>query len=181
MNHYITGMVSIPCKKIVAQELAKMGVVYKKIEVGRIELEVPVSPTQMVQLKESLLANGLFLVEDPKDQLLQRVKNMVIEMLESEQPDPVNFSLHLSRKLLYNYTYLSNLFSERQGITLKRYIIIHRIAKAKQLLLQHFSLKEIAFKLHYSSVAHLSTQFKKITGITPTNFKQQYNPSSLHL
>ncbi|MFT5641063.1 MAG: AraC-like DNA-binding protein, partial [Cyclobacteriaceae bacterium] len=126
------------------------------------------------QLKENLLKSGLELLDDKKSILIDKVKNVIIEMIHYKDELPnINYSDYISEKLNYDYTYLSNIFSEVKGITIQHFIIIHKIEKVKELLLyDEFNLTEISYKLHYSSVAHLSNQFKKVTGLTPSYYKQ---------
>ncbi|MBP7924524.1 MAG: helix-turn-helix transcriptional regulator, partial [Saprospiraceae bacterium] len=124
-------------------------------------------------LKTNLLRSGLELLDDKKSILIEKIKNVIIEMIHySDEIPQVNYSNYISEKLGYDYTYLANTFSEVKGITIQQFIIIHKIERVKELLLyEELTLTEIAYQLHYSSVAHLSNQFKKITGLTPTYFK----------
>jgi AraC-like DNA-binding protein len=113
------------------------------------------------------------LMDDKKAVLIEKIKNVITEMIHhSEELPKVNYSAYISEKLDYDYTYLSNLFSEVKGITIQQFIIIHKIEKVKELLFyDELNLTEISYKLHYSSVAHLSNQFKKVTGLTPSDYK----------
>jgi AraC-like DNA-binding protein len=158
---------------MVEEELKKLGISYKTIDLGVVETEKDLTPGQTKLLKENLLKSGLELLDDFRSILIEKIKNVVVEMIHhSEELPKINFSSYISKKLGYNYTYLSNLFSEVQGITLQQFIIIHRIEKAKELLLyDELTLTEISYKLQYSSVAHLSGQFRKVTGLTPTFFR----------
>lgn len=167
-------MVSLRCKMIVEQELGKLGIAHAIVELGSVELFKEISEEQRCALKMELLKCGLELLDDKKNILVERIKNVVIEMIHYNHALPkVNFSDYLSQKLSLDYTYLSNIFSEVKGITIQQFIILHKIEKIKELLLyDELSLKEIAFQLHYSSIAHLSNQFKKITGLTPSYYKQ---------
>ena len=124
-----------------------------------------------------MLESGLELIEDKKAVIIEKIKNVIIEMIHYEDEIPkVNFSDYLSSKLNYNYTYLANLFSETEAITIEHYIIMHKIERVKELIVyDDLNLSEIAWKLHYSSVAHLSHQFKKVTGLTPSFFKSLKN------
>jgi AraC-like DNA-binding protein len=121
-----------------------------------------------------LLRSGLELMDDKKAVLIEKIKNAIIEMVHyKDELLKVNFSDFLSEKLNYDYTYLANLFSETQGTTIEKFIIAHKIERVKELIIyDEFNLTEIAWMMHYSSVAHLSNQFKKITGLTPSHFKQ---------
>lgn len=167
-------MVSLRCKMVVKDELCGLGIGYNVIELGTVDLTEPISAEKLEKLKINLLKSGLELMDDKKSILIEKIKNSIIEIIHHSDDIPKeNFSIYLSQKLGYDYTYLSNVFTEVKGITIQQYIIIHKIEKVKELLLyDELNLSEIAFKLHYSSVAHLSSQFKKITGVTPTFFKQ---------
>jgi AraC-like DNA-binding protein len=159
---------------LVKAELEKMDIAYKNVELGEAELENPISNKQRDELKTALLKAGLELMDDKKAMLVEKIKNVIIEMVHyADELPETNFSDYLSEKLNHNYTYLSNLFSEVKGITIEHYIIIHKIEKVKELIIyDELNLTEIAYKLNYSSVAHLSNQFKKITGLTPSFFKK---------
>jgi AraC-like DNA-binding protein len=166
-------MVCIRCKLVVKDELTKLGLKYITVELGEAELVESLSPEQREQIRSALLQSGLELMDDKKSVLIQKIKNVIIEMVHySEEPLHINFSQFLSEKLNHNYTYLANLFTEVQGTTIEKFIIAHKVEKVKELLVYNeLTLTEIAYKLHYSSVAHLSAQFKKVTGLTPTFFK----------
>ncbi len=170
-------MVSLRCKLFVKDELNKLGIIYSIVDLGAVDLPEDISPEQRVQLKESLLKAGLELLDDKKSILVERIKNVIIEMIHySDELPKINYSDYISEKLGYDYTYLSNIFSEVKGITLQQYIIMHRIEKVKELLLyDDLNLTEISYRLQYSSVAHLSNQFKKVTGLTPSFYKQLKN------
>ena len=146
---------------------------FSVLELGEVELAGQLSPDQQKELKSSLLKFGLELLEDKKSMLIEKIKNIIVEMIHySDEPPMLNFSAYLAEKLNYDYNYLSNLFSEVKGTTIERFIISHKIERAKELLIyDELTLTEIAEKLHYSNVAHLSNQFKKVTGLTPTFFK----------
>ena len=167
-------MVCIRCKMVVKAELEKLGLHYIVVELGEAEIMESISEEQHDQFKEALLKSGLELLDDKKSVLIQRIKNVIIELIHySEEPLAINFSDHLSQKLNHNYTYLANLFSEVQGTTIEQFIIAHKIERVKELLVYNeLNLTEIAYLMHYSSVAHLSAQFKKVTGLTPSHFKQ---------
>ena len=166
-------MVSIRCKMVVKDELTKLGLHYTNVELGEADIMEDISPLQLLQFKKALLKSGLELIDDKKSHLIQKIKNVIIELAHySEDPLPMNFSDHLSQKLQYDYTYLANLFSEVQGTTIEHFMIAHKIKRVKELLVyDEMNLTEIAYQLHYSSVSHLSAQFKKVTGLTPTHFK----------
>ena len=167
-------MVCIRCKMVVKDELEKLGLFYKTVELGEVEIMDNMSTEQHDQLKIALLRSGLELMDDKKSVLIQKIKNVIVELVHySDEPLVVNFSVFLEEKLNHDYTYLANLFSEVQGITIERFIITHKIERVKELLVYNeLNLTEIAYLMHYSSVAHLSTQFKKVTGLTPSHFKQ---------
>lgn len=167
-------MVCIRCKMVLKDELTKLGLHYTVMELGEVEVVENISVQQHDQLKAGLLKWGLELMDDKKSVLIQKIKNVIVELVHySEEPLTVNFSEFLSSKLNHDYTYLSNLFSEVQGITIEKFIISHKIERVKELLVYNeLNLTQIAALLHYSSVAHLSTQFRKTTGLTPSHFKQ---------
>lgn len=144
------------------------------IELGMVEVEEDVTDRQRELLRENLLRSGLELLDDKKSILIEKIKNVIIEMIHySDEVPKVNYSEYISEKLKYDYTYLSNVFSEVKGITIQHFIILHKIEKVKELLLyDEINLTQISYKLHYSSVAHLSNQFKKITGLSPSYFKK---------
>ena len=133
-----------------------------------------ISPGQQQQFKAALLKSGLELIDDKKSVLIQKIKNVILELVHySEEPLSTNFSEYLSQTLQLDYTYLANLFSEVQGTTIEHFMIAHKIERVKELLVyDELNLTEIAYQMHYSSVAHLSAQFKKVTGLTPTHFKK---------
>lgn len=174
MKLYIKYMVSLRCKMMVKEELKKLGLRYVVVDLGMAEIMEDISQEQHDQLKENLHKSGLELLDDKKAILIEKIKNLIIEMIHYTDELPhVNYSDYISEKLNYDYTYLSNIFTEVKGITIQQYIIIHKIERVKELLLyDELNLTEIAYKLHYSSVAHLSNQFKKITGLSPSYFKQ---------
>lgn len=167
-------MVCIRCKMVVKDELAKLGLHYTVVDLGEVEILETISKEQHDQFSAALLRSGLELMDDKKSVLIQKIKNVIIELIHySEEPLAIKFSEYLSQKLNHDYTYLANLFSEVQGITIEKFLIAHRIERVKELLVyDELTLTEIAFQMHYSSVAHLSNQFKKVTGLTPSHFKQ---------
>lgn len=167
-------MVCIRCKIVVKDELTKLGLQFNTVELGEVETLEQLSREQLELFKGGILKYGLELMDDKKSVLIQRIKNVIVELVHySEEPLRVNFSEFLSQKLNHDYTYLANLFSEVQGTTIEKFIIAHKIERVKELLVYNeLNLTEIAYLMHYSSVAHLSTQFKKVTGLTPSHFKQ---------
>lgn len=174
MKLYIKYMVSLRCKMMVRDELDKLGLRYRVIDLGMVDMLDEVTEQQHQQLKINLLKSGLELLDDKRSILIEKIKNVIIEMIHySEEVPKTNYSDYLSEKLDYDYTYLSNVFSEVKGITIQQYIILNKIEKVKELLLyDELNLTEISYKLHYSSAAHLSNQFKKITGLSPSFFKK---------
>jgi len=174
MKLYIKYMVSLRCKMMVKEELKKMGLRYVVIDLGMVEILEDITPPQREQLKENLLQSGLELLDSKKSILIEKIKNVIIEMIHySDEFPKVNYSDYISEKLDYDYTYLANLFSEVKGITIQQFIILHKIERVKELLLyDELNLTEISRILHYSSVAHLSNQFKKVTGLSPSYYKQ---------
>lgn len=183
MKIYIKYMVSLRCKMLVKEELKKLGLHYVIVDLGMVEILEDITTAQRRQLKKNLMRSGLELLDDKKSILIEKIKNIIIEMIHySDELPKVNYSDYLSEKLGYDYTYLSNVFSEVKGITIQQFIIIHKIEKVKELLIyDELNLTEISYKLHYSSVAHLSNQFKKITGLTPTYYKQLKNKRKQNL
>jgi len=170
-------MVSIRCKMAVKSALDKLGIHHVKVELGEVEIMENITDEQRDQLKTTLLKSGLELMDDQKAILIEKIKNVIIEMIHfSDELPKVNFSTYISEKLGHDYTYLANLFSEVTGLTIEHYIIAHKIERAKELLLYaDLNLTEISYRLNYSSVAHLSSQFKKVTGLTPTYFRELKN------
>lgn len=167
-------MVSLRCKMFVKEELKKLGLHYVIVDLGVVEVLEDITRKQRNQLKTNLLKAGLELLDDQRSILVDKIKNVIIELVHysDEMPD-VNYSDYISEKLKYDYTYLANIFSEVKGITIQQFIINHKIERVKELLLyDELNITEISYKLHYSSAAHLSNQFKKITGLTPTFYKQ---------
>jgi len=174
MKLYIKFMVSLRCKMIVKEELQKLGLKYVVIDLGVVEVMEDITQDQRELLKANLLKSGLELLDDKRSILIEKIKNVITELIHySDELPRVNYSDYISEKLGYDYTYLSNIFSEVKGTTIQQFIIINKIERVKELLLyDELNLTEIAYKLHYSSVAHLSNQFKKITGLSPSFFKQ---------
>ncbi|MFZ9046749.1 MAG: helix-turn-helix domain-containing protein [Cyclobacteriaceae bacterium] len=154
--------------------MKRIGLEYAVVDLGTVEMMKEITPDQRAKLKESLLKIGLELLDDRKSILIEKIKQVVIELIHySDELPTVNYSDYISEKLNLNYTYLANTFSEVKGITIQQYIILHKIERVKELLIyDELNLTEIAYKMHYSSVAHLSNQFKKLTGLTPTFYKQ---------
>ena len=166
-------MVSLRCKMMVKDELKKLGMRYVVVDLGTVEILEDITTEQRIQLKAALLKSGLELMDDQKAILIEKIKNVITEMVHySDELPKVNFSDLVSEKLGYDYTYLANIFSEVKGITIEQYIIANKIERVKELIIyDELNLTQISYKLNYSSVAHLSNQFKKVTGLTPTFFK----------
>jgi len=159
---------------VVKDELKKLGLHFIVVDLGEVEIMENISNDVRDKLKMALYNSGLELMDDKKAVLIEKIKNVIIDMIHySDEVPKMNYSDYISEKLQHDYTYLSNIFSEVKGITIQQFIIIHKIERAKELMLyDELNLTEISYKLHYSSVAHLSNQFKKITGLTPSHFKQ---------
>ena len=157
----------------VKAELEKMNLHYTYIDFGEADIKEDLSPENQEKLNTGLKKSGLELMDNKKSMLIEKIKLLIVELVHySDEPLKKNLSDYLSEKLNYDYTYLANLFSEVQGTTIEKFFITHKIERVKELLVyDELNLKEIAFKLHYSSVAHLSSQFKKQTGYTPSHFK----------
>jgi AraC-like DNA-binding protein len=174
---YIKNMVCIRCQMVVKAELEKVGLQYVYVNIGEAEVIDDVLPVQIEQLKTGLKKAGLQLMDNKKSILVERIKNAIIEQVHyTEDQMKVNLSDYLSEKLNYDYTYLANLFSEVKGITIEKFFLTHKIERVKELIVYNeLNLSEIAYKMNYSSVAHLSNQFKKYTGLTPSHFKNLKN------
>ncbi len=170
-------MVSARCITAVKEELRKFGLHFIVVELGEVEIMEDITMEQRDRLKQALDALGFDLMVDKRAILIEKIKTAIVEMVyHSNEKSKVNFSEFLSEKLNHDYTYLSNIFSEVKGMTIQQYIIIHKVERIKELLLyDELNLTEISYKLNYSSLAHLSNQFKKVTGLTPSDFKQLKN------
>jgi len=174
MKLYIKYMVSNRCKMAVKEELKKLGLHFIVVDLGEVEIMEIITPDQREKLKISLFDSGLELMDDKRAVLIEKIKNTIIDMVHhSDEMIKTNFSDYLSEKLNHDYTYLANLFSEVQGCTIEHFIINHKIERIKELIIyDELNITEIAWKMNYSSVAHLSNQFKKVTGLSPSHFKQ---------
>lgn len=166
-------MVCNRCKMVVKGELEKLGIETRQVELGEIEVEGTLSPAQLGQVQAALQPLGFELIDDKKGRIIEKIKSLVIELIHhSAEHTKLKYSEYISGQLHYDYPHLSKLFSEVEGITIEQYIISQKIEKVKELLVyDEMSLSQIADKLGYSSVAHLSAQFKKTTGLTPSFFK----------
>jgi AraC-like DNA-binding protein len=170
-------MVCIRCQMVVKAELQKLGLNFVDVKIGEANIIGDLSDEQLVQLDKALREAGLEIMDDKKSILVERIKAAIIELVHySEEQIKMNLSDYLSEKVDYDYTYLANLFSEVKGTTIEKFYLAHKIEKVKEMLVyDELSLTEISYRMHYSSVAHLSNQFKKITGLTPTHFKMLKN------
>ena len=177
MKIYIKNMVCIRCQMVVKSELEKLGLNFVDVKIGEADIIGDIPPEQIKQLDVALRKSGLQLMDDKKSILVERIKSVIIELVHyTDEQIKVNLSDYLSEKLNYDYTYLANLFSEVKGITIEKFYLTHKIEKVKELIVYNeLNLSEIAYKMHYSSVAHLSNQFKKFTGLTPSHFKELKN------
>jgi len=159
---------------MVKEELKKLGIRYTVLDLGMVEILEEMTVKQRERLKANLLKSGLELLDDKKSILIEKIKNVIVEMVHySDESPKINHSEYISNKLGYDYTYLANIFSEVKGITIQQFIIINKIERVKELMLyDELNLTEISYKLNYSSVAYLSNQFKRITGLSPSFYKQ---------
>jgi len=167
-------MVCIRCQMVVKAELEKLGLHYFDVRIGEANIIEDVIPEKLEKFNVALKKSGLELMDDKKSILVEKIKSAIIELVHySEEQIKVNLSDYLSEQLDHDYTYLANLFSEVKGITIEKFYLTHKIEKVKELIVyDEHNLTEIAYKMHYSSVAHLSNQFKKFTGLTPSHFKK---------
>ena len=179
MKLFIKNMVCIRCQMVVKSELEKLGLHYTYVNIGEADIVENALPEQLEQLNEGLKKLGLVLMDDKKSILIEKIKSVIIELVHfTEDQIKVNLSDFLCEKLDYDYTYLSNQFSEMNGVTIEKFYLTHKIERVKELIVYgDLNLSEIAWNMHYSSVAHLSNQFKKFTGMTPTQFKMLKNKS----
>jgi len=173
MKLYIKNMVCNRCKMAVKTELEKLHLQPVSMELGEVELERDLTPGEKQRLETGLHELGFELIDDKKSRLIENIKKQIILLVHHQDGElKVNLSDHLSSRLHHDYNYMSNLFSEVEGSTIEKYFIHQKIERVKELLVyDELSLSEIAFRLNYSSVAHLSNQFKKVTGFTPSHFK----------
>jgi AraC-like DNA-binding protein len=167
-------MVSNRCKLAVRDELKKLGLHFIMVDLGVVEIMENINPEKRQMLKTGLLDAGLELMDDKRAILIEKIKNIIVQMIHhTDENIKINFSDYLSEKLDHNYTYLANLFSEVQGTTIEQFIISHKVERIKELMIYgELNITEIAWKMGYSSVAHLSSQFKKVTGLSPSHFNK---------
>jgi len=177
MKLYIKYMVSNRCKMVVKEELKRLGLHFIVVDLGEVEIMEDISAEQREQVRIALFHSGLELMDDKRAVLIEKIKNVIIEMVHhTDGVNKMNISDFLSEKLNHDYTYMANLFSEIQGTTIEQFIISHKVERIKELIIyDELSITEIAWKMNYSSVAHLSNQFKKVTGLSPSHFKQLKN------
>lgn len=174
MKLYIKNMVCNRCVMVVEQILNRLAIPFHNVQLGEVDIEKELTTVQEAALDDQLHAVGFSLIDDRKQRMIEQIKNLVVKMVHQNAETPrQNFSDFLSAQLHYDYTYLSNLFSDVEGTTIEQYIIRQKIERAKELLVyDEMTLSEIADQMGYSSVAHLSSQFKKVTGLTPSHFRQ---------
>ncbi|MDP1842814.1 MAG: AraC family transcriptional regulator [Sediminibacterium sp.] len=173
MKLFIKYMVSTRCKMLVKEELRKLGLHFIVVDLGEVEIMEDISVELRTKLNAALQLSGLELMDDKKSVMIEKITNTIIEMVHySAELPAINYSDYISEKLGFDYTYLSNIFSEVKGITIQQFIILHKIERIKELIIYgELNITEIAWKMNYSSVAHLSNQFKKVTGLSPSHFK----------
>lgn len=186
MKILIQNMVSRRCKMMVKLELDKLGIAYKSIELGEVELAESITEATKQLLETALHKSGLEVMHDEKAMLIEKIINIIVEMVHySDEYPKTNFSTFLSEKMQQDYHKMSEIFSKAKGINIEHFIILHKVEKVKELIMyDELNLSEISYKMHYASIAHLSKQFKQITGLTPTFFKslskkQRYNLEDL--
>ena len=172
---HIKNMVCNRCIKVVREELTDLGFTIESIELGEVKLNEQLSEKDAGKIRQVLADNDFELIDDKKSWIINRIKTLIIEYIhhDREKPDFVNISDFLAREIAYDYSYLSNLFSSVEGQTIEHFLILQKIEKVKELLVyDEMTLNEISYQLGYSSVQHLSLQFKKVTGLTPSHFKK---------
>lgn len=182
MTIYIKNMVCNRCVTAVKQEFEKLGLAPERVALGEVHVANAIDEATLARLDANLKGVGFERIDDRKARLIESIKNKVVQTIhhQEELDLKVNWSTYLSEALHYDYNHLSNLFSSIEGITLEQYIIKQKIEKVKELLFyDELTLSQIAMKLGYSSVAHLSAQFKKITGMTPSELKKSREPESV--
>ena len=173
MKLYIKNMVCSRCKMVVKAELIKFGLEPLEVDLGEVEIKQDLDGQKKKELNQALLLFGFELMDDKKSRVIEKIKNAIVELVHySDEEVKTNLSLHISQKLQHDYSYLSNLFTEVEGTTIEKYFIAQKIERVKEFLVyDELSLSQIALKMNYSSVSHLSKQFKKVTGLTPTYYK----------
>lgn len=184
MTLHIKYMVSLCCIKMVRSELDKLEIKHGTVSLGEVEVADDMDVQQRAKLKLTLAKSGFLLMDDPKSILIEKTKNLIIDMIHNSDDElpKKNYSDHISEQLGYDFKYLSRIFSDVKGITIENYIIAHKVERIKELIMyDELSLTQISYKLNYSSLAHLSNQFKKVTGLTPTYFKQMKHKKRITL
>lgn len=173
MKIFIQNMVSLRCKLMVISQLDKLGLSYKSVELGEVLLIEPLSETNKQLLKKALHQSGLELMDDKKAMMIEKIINIIVEMVHySDELPPYNFSTFLQEKMRLDYHKMAEIFSKTKGVTIEHFIILHKVERIKELITyDELNLTEISYKMNYSSVAHLSKQFKQVTGFTPSFFK----------
>jgi AraC-like DNA-binding protein len=174
-------MISDRCKIAVKEKLRKLGLHFIMVDLGEIEIMENISGQRLMNLKIALFSGGFELIDNKRAILIERISKIIIQMVHyTDEMIEVNFSDYLSDKLGHDYNYMSRIFSEVKSITIKQFIIIHKVEKVKEFLLYNeLTLTEISYKLNYSSVAHLSNQFRKVTGLSPSEFKHLKNKNRI--
>ncbi|MEX2379447.1 MAG: AraC family transcriptional regulator [Vicingaceae bacterium] len=177
MKLYIKNMVCSRCKMVVKSELEKLGLQLLSVDLGEVETLSSIPAAQKEEIRERLKSFGFELIDDKKSKIIEKIKTLLIELIYHKNIElNINISEYISQNLSFDYASLSNLFSEVEGTTIEKYFILQKIERVKELLMyDEMSLSEIAFLLNYSSVGYLSNQFKKVTGLTPSHFKQLKN------
>lgn len=183
MKFYIKYMLCQRCVDRLEEALLASNLHGTTISMGEIELAKPISEEQINLLRSEVLKLGMELIDDKKAAVIEQIKTIINDLIDRREDElKINLSDYLSDKLNYNYTYLANLFSEYEGITIAHFVLVRKIEKVKELMLYYdLNLTEISYKMHYSSVAHLSNQFKKVTGMTPSKFKSLITKRRLNL
>ena len=173
MKLFIKNMVCDRCRMVVRESMEKLGLIPVSVELGEVELKQPLTDAEKLAFKQALQVLGFELIDDKKSRIIEKIKLIILELIRQKDGEMTqNLSETLSSRLNHDYNYLSNLFSEVEGTTIEKYFIAQKIELVKELLVyDELSLSEIAFRLNYSSVAYLSSQFKKVTGLTPSHFK----------
>lgn len=174
MKLHIKNMVCDRCIMVVDSELRKINLNPISVTLGEAILDRDITIEEKQQIKSKLQSLGFDLIDDKKNQLVEQIKNLIVNLIHyNEEPLKINLSDYISEHIRHDYNYISNIFSEEEGTTIEKYLIAQKIEKAKELLeYNELTLSQIAFNLNYSSVAHLSSQFKKVTGMTPSQFKK---------
>jgi AraC-like DNA-binding protein len=164
----------VACRVILQEQLERLDIKHKLLDLGEIEISDSVSEESFTQLKTSLNRYSIFIVDNEKSQLIQKIKDSIVEMIyENDKLPAFTISHYLSEKLNFSYGYLTNIFSENTYSSIENFVIIQKIERAKKLIIEdQLTLTEVSYKLNYSSVAYLSSQFKKVTGLTPSAFKR---------